>query len=279
MLIKKYIGTDIETLVNAVDSELGPDAIILMTRTIERGVLFSFTSEPEIEITAGVEPELLRKYNPNHDSFEEVKSLSLINSKNEMHINCSGPFQPDSESVTLLAIVGNDERAVSDTCIKLIHHFHKGTPYRSALLCIKQILETVPAEFQSAAEQHNIPYDIILDRFNLSEYMTKYKDYDFLVAGFPAGMHESHVKSYLEGATPVWIELVVSKGSDVLGYKHLHPQGIILNNIDSDPDFEHLPEVLQSLGVPLSYIALGDKLVVADPNQVENLIINSKLRS
>lgn len=279
MLIKKYIGKDIETLVNAVDSELGPDAIILMTRTIERGVVFSFTSDPEIEITAGVEPEFLRKYNPQHESLAEVKSLSLVRVDSEMHINCSGPFLPDPEGVTLLAIVGNDERAVSDTCIKLIQHFHKTTPYRSALLCIKQILETIPEEFLVATEKNNIPYDIILDRFSLSESMTKYKDYDFLIAGFPAGMHETYVKSYLEGATPVWIELVVSKGVDALGYKHLHPQGIILNSLDSNPDFEHLPEELQTLGVPLSYITMQDKLVVAEPNHVENLVINSKLRS
>ena len=58
MLIKKFIGRDLDELINSVDSELGSDALILMTRTIERGVYFSFNSQPEIEITAGVEPVL-----------------------------------------------------------------------------------------------------------------------------------------------------------------------------------------------------------------------------
>lgn len=279
MLVKKYIGTDIDTLVNAVDSELGPDAIILMTRTIERGVIFSFVSEPEIEITAGVEPELLRKYNPNHESLEEFKSLSLTPFHQNTHINCSGPFLSDSENVTLLALVGNDEKAVADTCVKLIRHFHKETHYRAALLCIKQIFESIPADFLEAVERNQIPYDVIMDRFSLSESMAKYKDYDFLIAAFPAGMHETHVKSYLEGATPVWIELVAKNGAEALGYRNLHPQGLIINNLDGEPDYEHLPEVMQKLGVPLSYIAHQDKLVVAEPDHVENLIINSRLKA
>lgn len=76
MKIKKYIGQTTHEAMLKLKMELGPDAVVLNTKTIRHKGLFGYFKKPLIEITAAYEDkDLLKK--KNVDSYED--KLNSIN--------------------------------------------------------------------------------------------------------------------------------------------------------------------------------------------------------
>lgn len=75
MKIKKYIGQTTHEAMSKLKIELGPDAVILNTKTIRQKGLFGYFRKPLIEITAAYEEkDLLRKKfaNPYEDKLKSI---------------------------------------------------------------------------------------------------------------------------------------------------------------------------------------------------------------
>jgi len=58
MKIKKYVAKDYQTALKQAKEEMGRDAIILQSRQVKRGGLFSFLYPPKVEITVAVDNTL-----------------------------------------------------------------------------------------------------------------------------------------------------------------------------------------------------------------------------
>lgn len=62
MIIKKYIANTVEEAMDLLRQELGPDAVVLTTRHIQRKGLLSWFSPGKVEVTAAVEESELRAF-------------------------------------------------------------------------------------------------------------------------------------------------------------------------------------------------------------------------
>lgn len=279
MLIKKFIGKSIEQIERAINEELGPDAIVMMTRKIDRGLISSLLREDEIEVTVGIDKEALKKYNPAYENFEEFEALTLMPFHASTRVDCSGPISAGEQGVKVIALAGIHSEALIDSSVKLIQYFHKESPYRAALLYVQQLSELLPSSLYELTEKHKIPFDNLIDRYSLIEKIQKYKDYDFLVTCFPASMHATHILTFLENITPLCVELVARDGEDVSSYKTLLPFGVIINNLESTTAYHELPALVEELKIPISFVANSDRLVLSNADELEALIINSRLNS
>lgn len=76
MKIKKYIGQTAHEAMLKLKMELGPDAVILNTKTVRANGLFKYFKKPLIEITAAFEDKDLLK-NKNINNYDE--KLNIIN--------------------------------------------------------------------------------------------------------------------------------------------------------------------------------------------------------
>lgn len=274
MIIKKYRGKDLVSLERTISEELGPDAIFLMIRTIDKGLILSYLGEEEFEITAGVDPIDLKKHNPAYSDGKEI-GLNPIISGGNTKINCAGSIIPQSNKVNIIAVVGMNGRAVSASCIQLAHYFYKESPYRAALVCLKELYDNFPKEFDTMAGEHNFPYDIVLDRFSLIDTIRKHAEYDFIILRIPESMHPTRIKLLLQGIDPLWIQVVLSSNENLNPYKILHPQGIICDELN----ITDIPELVNPLGIPLSFLMNNGKFQPADSDKIEEMIINARLKS
>ncbi|WP_026689883.1 flagellar biosynthesis protein FlhF [Alteribacter aurantiacus] len=57
MKVKKIQACDMPEALNRIKQELGPDAVILHSRTIEKGGFFGFLTKKQLEVIAAVDPE------------------------------------------------------------------------------------------------------------------------------------------------------------------------------------------------------------------------------
>lgn len=87
MKIKKYIGQTAHEAMLKLKMELGPDAVVLNTKTIRAKGLFKYFKKPLIEITAGFEDKDLLKNNniSNYDHKLNNISEELIELKKIMN--------------------------------------------------------------------------------------------------------------------------------------------------------------------------------------------------
>lgn len=278
MLVKKYVGKSIEQIERAINDELGPDAIVLMTRNVDKGILSSIVGSDEIEVTVGIEKEALEKHNPNYGSFEEFEALTLAPFHASTHVDCSGAISPDPSGVSLIAIVGLNEPTLGDTCLRLMRHFRKETQFRAALLLIKQYHQK-ESSLDATFKSNEIAFDNIIDRFTLLDRLKHYKDFDFVVACFPSVMHPTQIKTFLDGVSPRSTYVVASEEEELGAYKILYPQGLILNNLQKSTAFHLLPQLFEKLKIPVGYMVQEERLLVCKPDELEALIINSRLNS
>ena len=77
MKIKKYIGKTTHEAMLKLKMELGPDAVVLSTKTIRAKGLFSFFKKPLVEITAAFEEkDLLRSKSAVHPYAKEFNNIN-----------------------------------------------------------------------------------------------------------------------------------------------------------------------------------------------------------
>ncbi len=105
MRVKKFTGLTLKEVTDQMKSEFGENAIILNTRKITKGGMFSFLGKDLLEITAGIDEEPVTVENENPDntssqSFDYILSR-LSNEDNGMN-NSSGSIDvlPLSHSTT-----------------------------------------------------------------------------------------------------------------------------------------------------------------------------------
>ncbi|WMM26604.1 flagellar biosynthesis protein FlhF [Tissierella sp. MB52-C2] len=86
MKIKKYIGQTTHEAMLKLKMELGPDAVVLSTKTIRAKGLFGFLKKPLIEITAGFEEKNLLSKSTVHPYEKELGNINreLTQLKNMM---------------------------------------------------------------------------------------------------------------------------------------------------------------------------------------------------
>lgn len=106
MKIKKYIGQTAHEAMTKLKMELGPDAVVLNTKTIKNRGLFGFFKKPLVEITAAFEEKDLLRNNSSADYESKLKSINkeLVELKNLM-LNISsdkegnGSFSPELDKI------------------------------------------------------------------------------------------------------------------------------------------------------------------------------------
>lgn len=86
MKIKKYIGQTAHEAMLKLKMELGPDAVVLNTKTIRAKGLFGYFRKPLVEITAAFEDKDLLNKNNNNNYDNKLNSINkeLIELKNLM---------------------------------------------------------------------------------------------------------------------------------------------------------------------------------------------------
>src|SRR5580692_9178936 len=87
MRIKRYEAPTIQEALVKVKKDLGPEAIILYTKTFRKGGVLGFFGTPMAEITAGVDLNLLDDVAKRNGSSREATSASerevLVGKKTE----------------------------------------------------------------------------------------------------------------------------------------------------------------------------------------------------
>lgn len=97
MKVKKYIGKTSYEAMNKMKMELGPDAIILNTRTIRKKGIKGLFKKPMVEITAAYEEkDLLLFKKPKDDNFIKINN-ELATLKNMMEQISANVVENDSK--------------------------------------------------------------------------------------------------------------------------------------------------------------------------------------
>lgn len=76
MKIRKYIGDTSHEAMRKLKMELGPDAVILSTKTIRRKGLFKYFKKPLVEITAAYEEKDILRRNNNTLNDNKINSIN-----------------------------------------------------------------------------------------------------------------------------------------------------------------------------------------------------------
>jgi len=108
MKIKKYIGQTAHEAMLKLKMELGPDAVILSTKTIRPKGLFGHFKKPLVEITAAFEDKDLIQRNPSNNYENKLKDINqeLVELKNMM-MNFANDKNANSELSSNLKVYHN----------------------------------------------------------------------------------------------------------------------------------------------------------------------------
>ena len=130
MRVKKYIGDTAYEAMNKLRSELGPDAIILNTRTIKQKGFFGFLKKPMVEITAAFEEkDLISRRTPvdnNWSKFNnEIQDLkNMIEEFSTSKVENTNEFPKELEKYKMQLI-------------------SKGVEYSTATLIIRELNDQI----------------------------------------------------------------------------------------------------------------------------------------
>jgi flagellar biosynthesis protein FlhF len=117
MIIKKYLANDLNTAVELVKQELGPDAVVLTTRHVRSNGFFGWFASNKVEVTVAIEEAQLKKF--NETKLSAVKNAK--GSQKEKKGTTSAPVQA-SESKSS-ARTGSDGEELNQELEKLKRAF------------------------------------------------------------------------------------------------------------------------------------------------------------
>lgn len=83
MKIKKFTGYTVQEAMNKLKLELGPDAVVLNTKSIRAKGLFKYFKKPQVEIMAGYEEKEETSYNDMKKITDEILEIKKLLDKKE----------------------------------------------------------------------------------------------------------------------------------------------------------------------------------------------------
>lgn len=117
MRIKRYEASTIQEALMKVKKDLGPEAVILYTKTFRKGGMLGFFGKPMAEITAGIDLNLLDNISKDRNTGDKLSTVladpSAVASRNS--IPAIGSFDPAKAKVKALQRELNEMKISSNS--------------------------------------------------------------------------------------------------------------------------------------------------------------------
>ena len=198
MKIKKFFGASTYEAILKMKKELGPDAVILNTRTVREKGIFGFLKKPKVEIVAAFEEKDLLRSQKSDDNFNKI-NMEIENLKYMVEEISSNVSQKQLELPEELV----------NYHVKLIEN---GVEHYIATSILKALGQQVNLKDKDEKAIRNIV------KYTLTEYVGDAKPLD-LKKGF---------KDYIfYRANRSWENYNVSKVSSSTGYTKQYDIGLI----------------------------------------------------
>lgn len=271
MYIRKFTGENLFEIQQEINRELGPNAVIITTRTIESGFLSKLFFAEEYEVTVGVDPQ-----DVGADARFRLKEMAQIAQlgfespqPKVMRIPVKGPLSFDVERKNVLALIGNEGSGKREAAVKLALRLHQETPHTIAL-----------ASFEGNAFSGMFEHRQISSPSDLSAFSQ-----DLVILDLPDDKDPIHAAAFLQGPFALQVLAVISAADRITDsqavlerYRPLSLTGMIVTKLSENPDLIMLAELAIQQELPFCYLEQRADLILADADDLETRVINEKLR-
>lgn len=298
MYIKKFVGENLDQIQQEINSELGPNAVVLTTRTLEAGFLQSFFFNDEFEVTVGVDPQDLKEYQEGDvlpadkrrlQGMAAMHRLKPIGFEAEdpkvLQIPVTGPLKFNPRKQNLIALVGNKNVGKTATLTKLALKLQRSTPYKVALTSTGNMPKERAEELRGLAKMFKLEHRELRTADSLRHTMNELKQHEIFLVDTPGNYDVVEVATFLN-VTPEHQVLLVLSATDPIAeqvkavekYSTLNPKGLIITKLNENPDLIMLAQLAMKHNIPFAFLSEGSNLSEANADDLEVRVINEKLR-
>jgi len=304
MYIKKFTGENLDELQDRITEELGPNAIVLATRTLDTGFFKQLLSLEEFEVTVGIETEDLEQHyselendSTRIDAREKLRSMAMQSMQRldpvsfhspepkVMRIPVTGQLEFDAGAKNLLVLVGHPNVGKTTTLAKLALYLQKNTPHKAGLVSMGDMKQENADELHGFADMFNLNYFKPKNPQELRTMMGEQTNHDIFLLDTPGDYDVVDIAAYLQAASVSQTLLVLSAADSmnaqvqaVNKYQPLNPRGLIITKLTENPDIMMLSQLAMHQNIPFSFLCEGSDLTLADADELEVRIINERLR-
>lgn len=303
MFIKKYRGKDVNLLQQQVIDELGPYAVILVTRTIEPSFFERFFKDYEYEISVGVESEDYYHHQTDMKKLEPAGAAASIpetdalitnlhsfdwqtNEAEAFSVAVTGPIRLNPNQKNLISFVGPDTVNKPAVVTKLALKLQRESTAKVAMIASGTYNDQSDEQLRGFAQIFKFSYEKIANEKELIKFIESNPNCHifFLAATDRQSVPELKAMTKQMAVSRVLLVLEVSLSMQeqlnlIHHYESLELFGLIYTGFESNPSLLFLEDITKKHSVPISYLLEGSDVKVANADDLETRIINEKLRT